>query len=103
MVTTTDLASYLSLNPDYTEDLTGFLSAAKSFAKTAGIPSFSYNALYDEFIKALAGYFHDNKSLSVDEGARKIIDSYVLMLRYAEEDPVEEPAEEPAPDGGDTA
>ena len=101
MVSKADLASYLSLNPDSTEDLTGYLSAAKSFAKTAGIPSFIYNALYDEFILALAGHMHDNKSLSRDEKNDAIINSYVLMLRYGEEDTVEEPDEEPT--GGDSA
>lgn len=90
MVTVSDLASYLVLNPDNTEDLSGFLSAAKSKATSAGIPSFEHNALYDQFIKELAGYMHDNRSLSTsDGGVQEIVNSYVLALRYAEEDPVE--------------
>lgn len=107
MVTVSDLASYLSLNPDNTEDLTGFLSAAKTRARLAGIPSFERNALYDQFIKELAGYMHDNRSLSAESEIQDIVNSYVLMLRYGDEDPEEpdepdNPVEPVEPDeGGD--
>ena len=91
-ITSSDLATYLKLNPDDTEDLVGYLAAAKTKARTAGIPSFSSNALYDQFIKELAGYMHDNRSLGASDseaGVQKIINSYVLELRYSDEDPVE--------------
>lgn len=90
MVTVSDLTTYLKLNPDATEDLTGYIAAAHTRARTAGIPSFSHNALYDQFIKELAGYMHDNRALGASEsesGVQNIINSYVLQLRYSDEDP----------------
>lgn len=105
-VTTTDLSSYIGLPPDSTEDLSGFLASAKSTARTAGIQSFTHNAQYDEFIKALAAMYYDNRGMSAQnndsDAMQRMVNAAVLALRYAEEDP-EEPAEEETPEEGDPA
>ena len=92
MVISNDLRDYLRLPPDSTEDLTSFLAAAQSKARTAGIPVLRHNAQYDIFIKALAGLYYDNRGIgladsSVEAAAKRMIDSFVLELRYAGEDP----------------
>lgn len=65
------------------------LCAAQAKAKTAGIPTFENNAQYDLFIYALAGYWYDNRSLmdigGTDEATQRMINSFVLELRYAED------------------
>lgn len=71
-----------------------YLSAAKSKARTAGIPDFQNNAQYDLFILALAGMYYDNRGMTFDgarpdyneQAAQRIINSFVHELRYAEED-----------------
>jgi hypothetical protein len=86
--------SYLRLPPDSAEDVSGYLAAAKSKARTAGIPDFQNNAQYDGFIYALGAMLYDNRGLSfqgtyqqaAEENARRFVNSYVLELRYAEED-----------------
>ena len=74
-----------------------YLAAAKSKARSAGIPVFENNAQYDQFILALAAMYYDNRGMAF-EGARtdlseaaakNIINSFVLELRYATEDPAE--------------
>jgi hypothetical protein len=105
-VTTTDLSPYLGLPPDSTEDLTGFLNSAKSKARTAGIPSFAHNAQYDEFIKALAAMYYDNRGMSAQsndsDAMQRLVNAAVLELRYAEEDPEEpEEAADDTPEAGD--
>lgn len=93
-VTDDTLREYLRLPPDSTEDLTGYLAAATSKAKAAGIPTFKNNAQYDMFIMALASMYYENRGMAfggsyqatAEENARKLINSYVLELRYATED-----------------
>lgn len=79
---------YLTISVD------SYLSAAKSKARTAGIPDFQNNAQYDLFIKALAALYYDNRGMAfdgarpdfVEAAAQRIINSFVLELRYAKED-----------------
>lgn len=100
-VTQDQLKSYLRLPPDSTEDLTGYLAAAQSKARLAGVPAFANNAHYDQFILSLAAMYYDNRGMAfsgsyqaaAEENARRLINSFVLELRYAEEEPVEEPVE----------
>jgi hypothetical protein len=94
MVTASNLRTYLRLPPD-AEDVSGFLAAAQSKARTAGIPVFAHNAQYDLFIKALAAMYYDNRGLgfadpSAEASAQRIINAFVLELRHAEEDPATE-------------
>lgn len=91
-VTIENLKDYLRLPSDSTEDLTGYLAAARSKARTAGIPAFTHNAQYDLFIMSLAGMYYDNRGMEPDNPAsaaamERMISSFVLELRYAEEDP----------------
>jgi len=77
---------YLTINVDT------YLNAAKSKAKAAGIPAFVNNAQYDMFIMALAAMYYDNRGMVFDapqneQAARNMVNSFVLELRYAEEDP----------------
>ncbi|HMM30672.1 MAG TPA: head-tail connector protein [Clostridia bacterium] len=105
-VTEQALKDYLGLPPDSTTDVSGYLAAAKTKARAAGIPSFERNALYDLFIKALAANYYENRGLSfsgsyqatAEENARKLVNDFVLTLRYAEEDPIEPTV----PEGGDS-
>lgn len=99
-----DLITYLRNPPDDVSELNNYIRAAKSKARAAGIPDYKHNALYDDMIKALAGMYYDNRSMAfsgsyqatAEETATKLINSYVLSLRHAGEDP-----EEPEPEGGD--
>ncbi|MDD4564777.1 MAG: head-tail connector protein [Eubacteriales bacterium] len=111
--TVTTLRAYLRLPSSSTEDLTGYLAAAQSKARTAGIPAFNHNAQYDMFIHALAGLYYDNRGLTFENASTsyntaaidRLINAYVLELRHAEEDPVTDPEKEPGepeePEGGD--
>ena len=48
---------YLNPAPDVNDgQLEGWISAAKSEARTAGVPAFEHNAQYDLFIYALAAW-----------------------------------------------
>lgn len=96
MVTKKELAEYLKIHSDDVDaSLTWCLNAAKSKAKTAGIPDFKKNAQYDYFILSLAGYYYDQRSLLPasrptnaerdDALVQKMINSFVLELRYAED------------------
>ncbi|MBQ7436114.1 MAG: phage gp6-like head-tail connector protein [Oscillospiraceae bacterium] len=96
MVTVDSLRQYLNCSPDTTAaQLSMWLDAAKSEARTAGIPEFQRNAQYDLFIYALAAWYYDNRGLQVSgsyqatarETMQKIKDAFVLQLRYATEDP----------------
>lgn len=92
-VTTSNLKEYLRIAPDSTENLEPYLAAAKAKAKTAGIPDFENNAMYDLFIMALASLYYENRGMSfsgsyqatAEENARKLINSFVLELRFAED------------------
>lgn len=93
-VTVDSLKAYLRLPPDNEENLDRYIEAAKAKAKAAGIPGFKSNALYDLFIHELAANYYENRSLSfsgsyqatAEENARKLINSFVLELRYAEDE-----------------
>ena len=75
-----------------------WLDAAKSEARSAGVPDFQNNAQYDLFLYSLAAWYYDNRGLQVSgayqattrETMQKIKDSFVLQLRYATEDSTEE-------------
>ena len=92
MATTAGLASYLRLLPDDSEDLTLYLNAAKAKAAAAGIPELENNDLYDLFLYALAAFYYDNRGMTfagtyqgtAEENARRLINSFVLTLRYSE-------------------
>lgn len=69
-----------------------YLNGAKSRARSAGIPTFTNNAQYDLFILALAAMYYDNRGMVFQNpadaaNAQRMVDSFVLELRYAEEDP----------------
>lgn len=93
-VTSNDLNEYLRLPPqeDYTINI--YLSAARSKARAAGIPEYINNAQYDLFILSLAAHYYDNRGLTasgsyqatVEQNARRMINSFVLSLRHAGED-----------------
>ena len=62
MVTVWDLRNYLNCSPDTTTaSLQMWLDAAKSEARSAGIPDFKHNAQYDLFICSLVGWYYDNR------------------------------------------
>lgn len=97
-VTSSDLADYLNNPPDCIDNLERYIAAAKSKARAAGIPDFKHNAHYDEFILALAAMYYEHRGMTfsgayqatAEENVRKLVNSYVLELRYATEDPVNE-------------
>lgn len=87
------LRKYLRLTPDDDDELTIYFDAAQDKAKAAGIPRFEHNAQYDLFIYALAAMYYDNRGMAfsgayqatAEANARKLIDSFVLELRYAKD------------------
>ncbi len=93
-VTTTQLAEYLRLPPDTSEDLNIYLSAAQSKARSAGVPAFDNNAQYDLMLLTLAAMYYENRGATfsgsyqatAEGNARRIINSFVLELRHAKED-----------------
>lgn len=97
-VTANDLAEYLNNPPDNVENLERYLAMAKSKARAAGIPDYQHNACYDGFLLALAAMYYDNRGLrfagayqdSAERTATKMVNSFVLELRHAGEDPMEE-------------
>ena len=104
MVTTAAFWDYLNPSPDTTYvQLEGYLSAAKSEARAAGVPDFRHNAQYDLFVMALAAWYYDNRGFQVSgtyqatalDTKKRMVDAFVLQLRYAKEDP--------QPEEGDTA
>lgn len=97
-VTESDLKEYLNNPPDNEENLERYLAMAKSKARAAGIPDYQHNACYDGFLLALAAMYYDNRGLryagayqdSAERTASKMVNAYVLELRHAGEDPMEE-------------
>ena len=94
MVTAENLRTYLRLPPDDPETLDGYLSAAKAKAKSAGIPDFQSNGLYDQFLLQFAGLLYDARSMDPNAAdpvkVQMLVNSFVLPLRYTtEEDPPE--------------
>jgi hypothetical protein len=91
MVTTADLAAYLRAA---NSGLQPYLDAARSKARAAGIPDYQNNAQYDLFILALSAMYYDNRGMGTPLAdpakAQRMIDSFVLELRHAGEDPAEE-------------
>lgn len=93
-VTTTQLAEYLRLPPDTSEDLSIYLSAAQSKARSAGVPAFDNNAQYDLMLLTLSAMYYENRGATfsgsyqatAEGNARRIINSFVLELRHAKED-----------------
>ena len=68
-----------------------YINAAKSKARVAGIPAFTSNAQYDLFIMALAAMYYDNRGMVFQNpadaaNAERMINSFVLDLRYGDED-----------------
>ena len=101
MVTVAQLKAYLRLPSADTEYLTGFLQAAKAKARSAGIPEFQNNALYDQFLLQFAGLLYESRSLGTEADPAKVqslINSFVLPLRYMEDGEEPEPEPEPDPD-----
>lgn len=99
MVSVWGLRDYLNCSPDTTTaTLQSWLNAAKSEARTAGIPEFQHNAQYDLFIYSLAAWYYENRGLQLSgsyqatqrDAMQKMKDAFVLQLRYATEDPEEE-------------
>ena len=94
-VTTERLAAYLrtqlpaagTVDPD---DLALYLNAAKSRARSSGVPEYENNAEYDLFILALAAMAYDNRGFGAPlidpEKAERMINGFVLRLRAAGED-----------------
>lgn len=85
---------YLGLPPDSEDSVSVYLNAAVSKATAAGIPKYENNAGYDLFIYALAAMYYDNRGMAfsgayqatAEENARKMINSFILELRYGAED-----------------
>jgi len=77
-----------------TVDVEPYLKAARSKAKSAGVQEFSNNAQYDMFIMALAAMYYDNRGMVFQNpadaaNAQRMIDSFVLELRYAKDGDVD--------------
>ena len=89
MVTAENLRTYLRLPPDESEYLAGYLSAAKEKARSAGIPEFQNNALYDQFLLSFAGLLYEARSMDPNaadpQKVQMLINSFVLPLRYSVE------------------
>lgn len=92
MVTIKTIREYLALPPDTPDTIADMcLKSAKSKARTAGIPDYQNNKQYDMFLCALAACWYDNRGMTFaneynDEAAQRLINAFVLELRYAGED-----------------
>lgn len=95
MVTIADFREYLNPTPETTDkQLEMWINAAKSEARTAGVPEYKNNAQYDLFIYALGAWYYDNRGMQVSgtyqatalETKQKITNAFVLQLRHAGED-----------------
>ena len=90
MVTVDKFRKYLRLPPDDTEDLEGYLLAAKEKARSAGIRDFQDNAMYDQFLLQFGGLLYEARSMDTDAAdpakVQMLLNSYVLPLRYSEDD-----------------
>lgn len=92
-----DFRGYLTPPIDESVNLNLFLAAAKSKARAAGIPDYQSNARYDLFLYALAAMEYDNRGMAfsgsyqatAEANARRLINSFVLELRHAGEDPID--------------
>ena len=93
-VTPETLREYLRDPPESDDVLNGYLAAAKSKARAAGITEYKSNAQYDLFLKKLTameygnrgmGFSNDNSN-AAEAAAQRLINSFVLSLRYAGED-----------------
>lgn len=83
---------YLRLPEDTDENLDLYLNAAASKARAAGIPDYKRNAQYDLFLYAVAAVYYDCRGTdlsAVDSNVQRMINSFVLELRRAGEDPGE--------------
>ena len=96
-VTVSGFREYLNPAPETTDlQLEGWIAAAKSEARTAGVPEFQNNAQYDLFICSLAAWYYDNRGMQVSgtyqatslQTKQRMLDSFVLQLRHATEDPI---------------
>ena len=97
-VTANDFRGYLRDPPESDVELERYLAAARSEARSAGIPDYRNNAMYDMYILALAALSYESRGLSfsggyqataqlaAEENARKLKYSFTLALRYAGED-----------------
>ena len=89
-----DLAKYLRLPPDDGESVAPYLAAAKSSARTAGVPDFKNNAQYDMFILSLAAMYYENRGMAfsgsyqatAEANATRMCNAFILELRHATED-----------------
>jgi hypothetical protein len=95
MLEISTLKEYLGMPPDAADTIAELcLKTAKSKCRTADIPDFQNNAHYDLFLCALSSCWYDNRGLtfagngnaSAEDNARRLVNSFVLELRYAEED-----------------
>ncbi len=74
------------------------LDAARSKARRRGSRTIRTNAQYDLFLLSLAAYYYDNRGMTfggtyqqaAEENARRMINAFVLELRYAGEDSSED-------------
>jgi len=98
-VTIEKVREYLGMPPDAPDAVAQMcLDAAKSKARAAGIPDYQNNAQYDLFLCSMASCWYDNRGMvfagntnvSAQENAQKMINAFVLELRYAGEDTEEE-------------
>lgn len=90
-VTLEGLRDFLALPEAGREDqvLYWCLSAARSKARSAGIPDYQENAQYNLFLYALAAMYYDNRGMGqvgTEDSAQRMINSFVLELRHAGED-----------------
>ena len=87
MVNAESLRSYLRLPPNDPEPMDGYLSAALAKARSAGIPHFEDNGLYDQFLLSFAGLLYEARSMDPNAAdpakVQMLINSYVLPLRYS--------------------
>lgn len=97
-VTVEDLNEHLGYPEENAKKLDRYMSAAISKARAAGVPQYKNNAQYDLFILNLAAMYYDNRGMAfsgsyqatAEDNARKMINSYVLELRWAGEDCAED-------------
>ena len=100
MITAADLAEYLHESENAVRP---YLAAARSQLRRSGVPEYRNNAEYDLFVQALAGMYYDNRGLGTpladEQAATRMINSFVLGLRHAGEDPDPPPEpEDPEPE-----
>ena len=87
MVYTEQFREYLRLSPDDLEDLDGYLQAAHSKARSAGVKDFQDNAMYDQFILQCAGLLYEARSMNTEAidpaKLQTLMNIYLLPLRYS--------------------